>query len=102
MTDRRITIWNGNKLFVEAELKATRDLVISGQDLSGAEYEYALSIAGADVDLVAAALGASRPTDVLELLAAHADEIVTMGESTWLKSHGIPAEFWSRTEMDFD
>lgn len=105
MRNRRVTLRDRDNLFVDAELKANGDLVISGQALSGGEYEYALTVKQPAVARVVAALSPSSAqgqTDVLDLLVSHAEEVVGTGERTWLKSHGIEAEFWSRVDMDFE
>ncbi|MBF4770473.1 hypothetical protein ISU10_22090 [Nocardioides agariphilus] len=92
MSARR-TIWRRDRLFVEAVLEDDGDLVFEGQDLNGwlgyAEYEYWVTAPAALVPRVVAALGGSPGDDVLGLIAAHAEEIVGRGESTWLKSLGI-------------
>ena len=101
MPDRQISIWNRNQLYVDAHLKESGDLIISGQDLSGAvyaEYEYVLTVRKPDVVRVVAALGGSPGADVLGLLESHAGSIIKTGEKTWLESHDIPAEFWNRVE----
>ena len=45
---------------------------------------------------MAAALGGEG--DVLDLLEAHARDIVLTGERAWFRSIGIEPEFWSRED----
>ena len=91
MPSRRL--WSRHRLFVDAVLTESGDLVFEGQDLNGwlgsEEYEYWVTAPAALVPRVVEALGGSPGDDVLALLADHADEIVLRGESTWLRSLGI-------------
>ena len=100
MAERR-TIWRRDRLFVEAVLTDEGDLVFEGQDLNGwlgsAEYEYWVTAPAAAVPRVAAALGGRPGDDLLGLLADHAEEIVTRGESTWLRALGIEPEVDTHT-----
>jgi hypothetical protein len=93
LVEARRTIWARDRLFVEAVLTEHGDLVFEGQDLNGwlgsAEYEYWVSAPAALVPRVVVALGGSPGDDVLSLLAANAEEVVTRGEATWLRSLGI-------------
>ena len=81
-------------LVVDAALTTDGDLIISGQDLDrsrtpgGDEYEYAITIASADVAVVAAALGGSA-ADILDLLFRSAPLIVETGEMRWLHQLGL-------------
>ncbi|MEV6104349.1 hypothetical protein AB0M28_06470 [Streptomyces sp. NPDC051940] len=86
--------WQG--LYVTARLDDDGTLRIEGQDLTGPEYEYALTVAAADVPAVRAALGAAPASDLLHLLRRHSPEVVRRGERTWLRSLGIEPGFWSR------
>ena len=98
---KRLTVWQQDKLRVDAELSDSGDLVIRGQDLSGtlwSEYEYALTVKALDVDKVISALGGAPDADVLALLAANAESIVKTGEKAWLERNSVPAEFWSRID----
>ncbi len=99
MPSRRL--WSRNRLSVDAVLTESGDLVFEGQDLNGwlgsEEYEYWVTAPAALVPRVVAALGGSPGDDVLELLVAHADEIVMRGESTWLRSLGIDPDVDVRT-----
>ena len=98
MPSRRL--WSRNRLFVDAVLTESGDLVFEGQDLNGwlgsEEYEYWVTAPAALVPRVVEALGDSPGDDVC-LLADHADEIVLRGESTWLRSLGIDPDIHVET-----
>lgn len=93
MTERRTTIWHRDGLMVQAVVTDAGDLVFEGQDLNGwlgsEEYEYWVTAPAAQVPRVVAALGGAPDDDVLGLLGPHADEIVSTGESRWLRALGI-------------
>ncbi|GAA0817281.1 hypothetical protein [Spirilliplanes yamanashiensis] len=103
MTDeRRARLWAKNNLYVDAVLRPDGSLVFRGQDLTSpnmwgtGEYEYALTVAPADVPRVVAALGGSAADDVLALVEANGERIVTTGEQRWLRGAGVDPQFWSR------
>jgi hypothetical protein len=54
--------------------------VVSGQDVSGAEYEYAFVIRESNVGRVVAALDGSAGADLLELLKS-------IAEPSWLRAN---------------
>ncbi|PZS28326.1 MAG: hypothetical protein DLM58_17225 [Pseudonocardiales bacterium] len=91
-------MWSSNGLYVDASVGADGSLHISGQDLRSFddEYEYELTVAPDDVPRVIAGLGGGPGGDVVELLVGHAEDIVNVGELTWLRSLGIEPDFWSR------
>jgi hypothetical protein len=92
-------MWSRNGLQVDASVNDDGTLVISGQDLQtfgDDEYEYALTVARDDVPKVAAALGGAPGDDVIALLVASAEDIINIGELTWLRSIGVEPAFWSR------
>jgi hypothetical protein len=98
---RRAQVYSADLLFIAAELRADGTLVILGHDLNrsnlwGAEYEYDLTVAPADVPRVVAALGGAAGGDVLALLKANWPEIMRHGERRWLEGLGIEPGFWSR------
>ena len=99
MPSRRL--WSRNRLYVDAVLTESGDLVFEGQDLNGwlgsAEYEYWVTAPAAVVPLVVDALGGASGDEVLDLLDANAEEIVRRGESTWLRSLGIEPEVFTHT-----
>ena len=98
-----MTLWARDGLTVAASLADDGALVISGQDLraesffgsGNAEYEYALTVDADGVRRIVAALGGQAGDDVLELLRANGDNLVTTGEMTWLREIGIEPKFWS-------
>jgi hypothetical protein len=96
-------LWARDGLTVAATMADGGALVISGQDLraesffgsGNAEYEYALTVDADGVRRIIAALGGQAGDDVLELLRANGDNLVTTGEMTWLRAIGIEPKFWS-------
>lgn len=100
----RVKLWETDGLFVTAYLDEDGRLCINGQDLNAgrvfgpgnSEYEYGLTVATADLDRVTVALGGRPGDDVLALLELHGQQIVTVGEQTWLRGLGIEPAFWSR------
>ena len=104
MSDTRsVTLWARDSLNVGAEVLPDGSLVITGQDLradhlfgpGSGEYEYALTILPEDVRRVILALGGEDGDDVLALLAAHGDDVVSAGEMSWLRGIGVEPQFWS-------
>lgn len=94
-------IWSANGLSVGVTLERDGRLVFAGQDLNGylgaEEYEYMVTVPAADVPRVVEALGGAPGDDVLTLVAAHAEEIVCRGESTWVRSIGVEPAVWTWT-----
>jgi hypothetical protein len=94
---RRQTFYVRERLHIDVVLTDDGDLVFEGQDLAPPmkdidEYEYWVKVRAADVPAVVAALGGSPGDDVLDLLVAHGEEIVTLGESRWVRSLGLTPE----------
>jgi hypothetical protein len=58
-------------------------------------FEYSITVAPDQFDRLRRALAADRPVDVLDLVCAHADEIMARGELSWLDDHGIERGFSS-------
>jgi hypothetical protein len=86
-------------LSVSARLTSEGTFMIYGLQVGGGEpvgrddYEYTITVQGAGLDALAAALG----TDVAGIPAAwdaHEVEIVTYGESRWLTEHEVEHETW--------
>ena len=72
------------------------ELVFNGDDrvyLDG--YEYSITVEPDQFDRLRAALGAEPGADVVDLLCAHADEIMARGERSWLADRGIECGFIS-------
>ena len=89
-----VQIYEQDNLFVSAHIRDDGDLEIAGQDLSppeafGDEYEYFISVKTTDIPTVVAALGGQPGDDILVLLKAHGEQIVSGGEQKWLRSLGI-------------
>lgn len=93
------SIWDQDRLSVKVGLTENGSLTFSGYDLKdNNDYEYAITVAAADIPTVLAALPGRPEDDVIRRLKANAKMIITMGESTWLKSLGIETTFWSHGE----
>lgn len=90
-------IYNAGTLAVWAKYEDDGRLAINGQDLGGhavyEEYEYFIRVQPEDFPALVASLGGQPGDDVLELVTAKAQEVVQIGESTWLTAHGIPYKF---------
>ena len=70
---------------------------IDGQDLSaGGEYEWAWSIAPAEVDAAVAAIGGQPGDDLVELLERWSKANDDRDPGVVLKDAGVEMEFWSR------
>lgn len=89
-------------LHVTARLTGTGQLRIEGQDLGAAvegafgarEYEWEIDVDPEDVEVLAAALGARGPDEVLDALAARFPD--GLGIKRFLDDHRIVHGFWSR------
>lgn len=100
----QVKLWGADGLTVTAALLEDGRLSITGVDANAgrvfgpgsSEYEYGLTVATADVHQVITALGGRPGDDVLALLELHGQQIVTVGEQTWLRGLGIEPAFWSR------
>jgi hypothetical protein len=71
-------------------------LVFNGDDrqyLDG--YEYSITVAPDQFDKLRRALAAEGAADAVDLVCAHADEIMARGERSWLDDHGIERGFSS-------
>lgn len=90
----KLTLWDRDKLAVWAEWNESGELVLSGQDLRGGEYEYFLTVKQAALPKLTEALGCDRE-GLLAALETNAEKIITQGESRWLKSLGVDATFHS-------
>lgn len=98
---REVTLDEREGLRIWATTREDGALVVCGRDTrmnpwGPSDSEYALTVPTADVPKVAAALGGEG--DVLDLLQAHARDIVLTGERAWFRSIGIEPEFWSRED----
>lgn len=86
------TMFDRNKLHVDAKL-SDGDLLISGHDLKGFldqdEYEYFITVPASHFPAVRDALGADATADVVGLMVAHGEQIVTSGERKWFTEHSI-------------
>ncbi len=92
----RAVLYDRAGLRVDVVARGDGDIVIEGQDLSGAsEYEYVITVRRDQVPKLVAALGGSPGQDVLALLRAQGEEIVKHGERTWLQEHGVAFELWT-------
>ncbi len=88
-------LWAGDRRFVEARRADDDSLLVVGQDLTAAEYEYGVRIDAADLPRLLTALGADPGADPLDALAARGEEVVSRGERRWFDDHHVPATAWS-------
>jgi hypothetical protein len=92
---RTVQLYAAERLWVGARSWSDGAVSIEGQDLGphtpgGEEYEYFFTVEPGDVAALRAALGGTDGEDVLDLLAAQGEHIVTVGEMHWLRDHGVP------------
>ena len=91
--DERV-LWRTETCTVWVGCAGDGDLVIDGWDrvyLDG--YEYSITVGPDQFDKLRATLGAEPDADVVDLVCAHADEIVGRGERSWLADRGIECDF---------
>lgn len=62
-------------------------LVFSGEDRD--DYEYEVTVAPDQFDVLRAALGGDPTEDVVDLVCRRVDAIMPMGEARWLDEHKI-------------
>ncbi|MCH9703092.1 MAG: hypothetical protein K0U76_17230 [Actinomycetia bacterium] len=90
--------WKQGKLTVSISYDDTK-LTFSGHDLDGYfggdEYEYWITVG---VDDLRKALGVAERSDIGDAACTRVNEIMQVGETTWLDSHGVPYEFNSWVE----
>ena len=95
-------VYRGGTLVVWVSYGDDGELVVHGQDIGGHpacdEYEYFLRIEPEHVQGLQEALGAPAQVGVVAVATVDWSDIVEMGETTWLKSVGIPYKFdcWMR------
>jgi hypothetical protein len=93
--DERV-LWRTETCTVWVGCTEGGELVFSGWDrvyLDG--YQYSITVEPDQFDKLRAALGAQPDADVVDLVCAHADEIVARGERSWLQDRGIECGFVS-------
>jgi len=61
----------------------------------GHNYEYWITVAPDQFDLLRQALGAGPDADVVDLVCTHVHEIMARGERSWLDDHEIERGFSS-------
>ena len=94
MPDVERVFWRTDACTVWVGYTEGGELVFIGYDrvyLDG--YEYEITVAPDQFDKLRAALGAEPDADVVDLVCAHADEIVGRGERSWLADRGIECDF---------
>lgn len=105
--EQRVTLWRDEELNVDARVTEDGELILAGHDvrdlsafgISVTEYTYELTVTADDVPTVIEALGGTpREADVLDLLQAHREVIIRVGELTWLRRHGIEPELRSHAQ----
>ena len=90
-------------LFIYAARMPDGGFQIQGHDLAGnpfsgdpdSDYEYTVTIARKDLRKIVKALHGRPWHDALDLFEANYPMIAQAGETKWLKSIGVPFEFWS-------
>jgi len=85
--------WRSATCTVRVRHERTGALVFSGYDrahLGG--YEYLVTVRPEDLPAVRAALGVGPHADMLDALCAAVEEIMAVGERSWLCSRGVPCD----------
>ncbi|MDT5014998.1 MAG: hypothetical protein QOD39_1158 [Mycobacterium sp.] len=62
---------------------------------AGHNYEYWITVSSDQFDKLRAALDADPSAEVVDLVCIHVDEIMKLGERSWLDHHGIERGFRS-------
>ncbi len=88
--------WRSDTATVRVGYNEAGELEFFGYDRAHLDgYEYTISVAAHEFVKLRAALGADSGVDVVDLVCAHADEIMAVGERSWLDDHGIERGFAS-------
>jgi hypothetical protein len=88
--------WRNADCTVWVSYNEAGELVFTGEDRAYLDgYEYWVAVPPHQFDRVRAILGAGRDADVLDLVCAHVDDIMALGERSWLDHHGIERRFGS-------
>lgn len=86
--------WKSDSATVTAGYAPDGGLQFCGHDLRafatpGHEYEYVITVDGAEFPAVRRALGVSEDADVLAAVLACVDDVMPGGEAAWLSARGI-------------
>ena len=89
-------VWRNASCTVWVGYDEAGELVFTGQDRAYLDgYEYRVAVPPHQFDKVRAALGAGPDTDVVDLVCTHVDDVMRLGERSWLDHHGIEHRFGS-------
>ncbi len=92
--------WRNATCTVRVSYNDGGSLVFNGDESAymgdeGHNYEYWITVAPDQFDLLRQVLGAGPDVDVVDLVCAHVEEIMPRGERSWLDDHGIERGFSS-------
>jgi hypothetical protein len=92
--------WRNATCTVRVSYDDSGSLVFCGDESAymgdeGHNYEYWITVAPDQFDLLRQVLSAGPDADVVDLVCAHVDEIMARGERSWLDDHGIERGFSS-------
>lgn len=107
MSDRH-PVWSDDKArewvwleWHDADAVTEGGVSISGQSLGSGEYEYAYLVKSTDLPALWAAFDVpfGEDRDALALaVRGRYDELREMGNGDWLEQHGVPFQFWARSD----
>jgi hypothetical protein len=93
MTSAEREFWRSSTCTVWVGYGVTGTLVFSGYDRAHLDgYEYYVSVEPVDFPALRSVLGVAADADVLEAVCGAAEQIMAVGERSWLQSAGIPGE----------
>jgi hypothetical protein len=98
---RSVSIYAAAGIQIDVSQDADGNLEFEGSDLTASfqKYEYAYAVSAEKVLHLVEQLGGNPEDDVLDLVAAHRDELLHDGEVTWLRRHGVEGDFSSKLHL---